>query len=434
MKLVLKTKVLLGLTFVLLAVNVVDRQQQTMEELPHIVALAKDDITKIQLTHLGNTIVLEKNIDWQVVSPIQDRGDLARITALILNFRKDISMDALIDTLDESTEKQYGLDPSNSIVVELWGNSISPDISFVLGNDSALGGSFVRLSGSNSVYRANVGGRRRYAYDAGDWVNQQVLGVEASSIQTIAVTSKNQAPYTIYKDSVWMIDGLSGSIEQQRLAQAIDSISVMRIGQRLENQEFPSALTMSITTPERSIDIAVSEAKEGSSMVAVDGTVVSVAAAPFERFMKGAEYFVDTRVFDISSRQSLDMIRYKTDLVEIILQQDLSNGFWKVLQPSNIDLDMREVFFMVNTLVSLSSIHAFVDPTQIDNALLEHPQISIDIRGLQGNIYQLQIFDLYTTSANLQGYLCRVVGTEQLFLADPEDISRITKGFGQSSL
>jgi hypothetical protein len=231
-----------------------------------------------------------------------------------------------------------------------------------------------------------------------------------------------------------MIDGLSGSIEQQRLAQAIDSISVMRIGQRLENQEFPSALTMSITTPERSIDIAVSEAKEGSSMVAVDGTVVSVAAAPFERFMKGAEYFVDTRVFDISSRQSLDMIRYKTDLVEIILQQDLSNGFWKVLQPSNIDLDMREVFFMVNTLVSLSSIHAFVDPTQIDNALLEHPQISIDIRGLQGNIYQLQIFDLYTTPANLQGYLCRVVGTEQLFLADPEDISRITKGFGQSSL
>ena len=43
-------------------------------------------------------------------------------------------------------------------------------------------------------------------------------------------------------------------------------------------------------------------------------------------------------------------------VTDIIIQQDLSNGFWKVLQPSNVDLEMRDAFFMVNTLSTLSSI------------------------------------------------------------------------------
>ena len=88
---------------------------------------------------------------------------------------------------------------------------------------------------------------------------------------------------------------------------------------------------------------------------------------------------MDKRVFPIRSREELDLIRYTTAVTDIIIQQDLSNGFWKVLQPSNVDLEMRDAFFMVNTLSTLSSILE-VPPSVVEG---KEPKLTLEIRRLK---------------------------------------------------
>ena len=97
---------------------------------------------------------------------------------------------------------------------------------------------------------------------------------------------------------------------------------------------------------------------------------------------------MDKRVFPIRSRDELDLIRY-TIGDRHYHSQDLSNGFWKVLQPSNVDLEMRDAFFMVNTLSTLSSI------LRCQPQSLRRTQTDIGIRRLQGDVMRLRVFDAY---------------------------------------
>ena len=66
-----------------------------------------------------------------IKAPFEAKADQARVKAL-LQFRKPIAMDVM---LERGEEKQYGLDASHSIVVELWGSEAAPIISFALGYD-----------------------------------------------------------------------------------------------------------------------------------------------------------------------------------------------------------------------------------------------------------------------------------------------------------
>ena len=138
---------------------------------------------------------------------------------------------------------------------------------------------------------------------------------------------------------------------------------------------------------------------------------------------------MDKRVFPIRSREELDLIRYTTAITDIIIQQDLSNGFWKVLQPSNVDLEMRDAFFMVNTLSTLSSI-AEVPETALTG---KDPKLTLEIRRLQGDVMRLKVFEPYD-QAGVQGYLCQVDGMETAFIAVKDDIDRVINGFGQANV
>ena len=134
--------------------------------LPIIDALTRTDIDRVALTSMGNTITLEQqNGEWVEIAPLTGLADTARINSMIFNFRNPIAMDVLIETDPDQAGKAYGLDSSNAITVELWRvGSSEPSISFLLGNDAGRATSFIRLSGDKSVYRANVGGRRRFSH------------------------------------------------------------------------------------------------------------------------------------------------------------------------------------------------------------------------------------------------------------------------------
>lgn len=426
MKILLKTKMLMALTLGLSIATIMELQpDSTTETLPILPEMLKDDVQRIELTQQGNKIILEKsNDEWIQVSPLNGVADWARIKAMVLNFRKSIAMDVLVDPNPTEDGKAYGLDASNAITVEMWKSNASiPDISFEIGQDAGEGASFVRLHGEDAVYRAHLGGRRRFAYDASDWLNQRLLQFDVAEMTGVQVEYDDLRYSLVKTDDKWGIQEFDGVLDAQKLSMALQSLSVMRIGERVEQSVQTPWMTMTFQVDNQLIPMQIAPPIERMALVSLQGQHMKVPVAPLERFSYGPVYFKDMRVLSIGSRDELDLIRYTTDVMDIIIQQDLSNGFWKVLQPTNIDLEMREIFFMVNTLSSLSSVQQVPLPTD------QNAQAIIDIRRLAGDVQRLLIY-----GPQEDGILCVVDGQSTAFIAPKEDVERILNGFGQSSI
>ena len=436
MKILLKTKLLVVSAILLSGVALWEMQPDlgAASELPSIVAVDKNELVRIELTEMGNTITLEKQGEkgvWMETAPLNGVADLGRIQSMVVNFRKEIEMDVLVEANPANEGKAYGLDASNGITVEMWfKEDASPSVSFVLGKDSLNTASFLRLTGSSKVYRANVGGRRRFAYSAGDWLNQRLLQLEMSEVQSLTVDG-DVAGYTLENGEQWHLQEIDENVDVQKLVQALQSLLIMRIAGIPEESEQSTSFErpwirlrlVDKAGGRHQLDVLSTETRQ--ALVRVDeGQIYRVPVLPLERFSYGAAYFLDQHVWTLGTREDLDLIRFKTELSDIIIQQDLSNGFWKVLQPSNLDLEMRDLFFMVNTLLSLSSTMEVAIPEQ-------DPRLTLEIRLLNGQIARLFVFE---RSNDGKGYICQVEGATGAFVVGYEDIERIINGFGQSNI
>ncbi len=433
MKLLLKTKLLMTSSILLLGLTIWDVTPRATlrDSLPQIEAVGIKEISRIELTSMGTTITLEKQSgEWVQIAPLSGLADVSRINSMILNFRKPIAMDVLVEVDPSDGGKSYGLDSSNAVTVEFWiADSEMPQVSFLLGNDTELGASFVRLSGSKSVYRAHVGGRRRFIHKAGDWLNQRVLQLEMSEIQSISIEGDEVESYTLLNGEQWTIEGSSVPTDTKRLSQALQTLLLMRKGEVSTQPVINPWMRVTLLSKSGETQtLYVDKPSERQTRLQIDDVVYTVPVLAFERFVSGARYFMDKRVLPIRSKDELDLIHYTTDLNDIIIQQDLSNGFWKVLQPSNVDLEMRDVFFMVNTLASLSSL-SDVSADLVTGS----PKLTLEIRRLQGDVLRLMVFE-QTEVEGVTGYLCQVEGSETAFIASVEDVEQIVNGFGQSGL
>lgn len=436
MKILLKTKVLIVLSIVLFALSISDEtpKKSSSESLPVIASIMRTDIAKVALTSMGNTVTLEQqNGVWVQVAPLNGLADTARINSMILNFRNPVPMDVLIETDPEQAGKAYGLDASNAITVEMWQmGAEEPSISFLVGNDAGQGTSFVRISGDKSVYRSSVGGRRRFAHSASDWLNQRVFQLQMSELASVEVASDSHPVYTLQNGDAWTVVGAKTPVDVSRLVKALQDVLLVRIGNVItdgQSIDEPWLRLMLTTKDALQIPVIVAKPEGRQTLVEVKGQRYQVPVLPFEHFTTGPNYFMDKRVFPIRSREELDLIRYTTAVTDIIIQQDLSNGFWKVLQPSNVDLEMRDAFFMVNTLSTLSSI------LEVPISMVEggSPKLTLEIRRLQGDVMRLKVFGTYDKEG-VQGYLCQVDGMDTAFVAIKDDIERIINGFGQANV
>jgi len=433
MKLLLKTKLLMVIASLILGLTIWDLAPRSTlkDSLPHIEAVGIKEISRIELTSMGTTITLEKQSgEWVQVAPLSGLADVSRINSMILNFRKPIAMDVLVEIDPSDGGKAYGLDSSNAVTVEFWTtDSDSPQVSFLLGNDTELGASFVRISGSKSVYRAHVGGRRRFIHKAGEWLNQRVLQLEMSELQSISIEGTDVESYTLLNGEQWTIEGSGIPTDTKRLSQALQTLLLMRKGEQSTQSIVNPWMRLTLLSKSGETQtLAIAKPVDRQTRLQIDDVVYTVPVLAFERFVSGARYFMDKRVLPIRSKDELDLIHYKTDLNDIIIQQDLSNGFWKVLQPSNVDLEMRDVFFMVNTLASLSSL---LDVSL--DLVTKEPKMTLEVRRLQGDVLRLMVFEQMEMDS-VTGYLCQVEGSESAFIASIEDVEQIINGFGQSGL
>lgn len=250
-----------------------------------------------------------------------------------------------------------------------------------------------------------------------------------SELQSISIEGVEVGSYTLLNGEQWSIEGSSIPTDTKRLSQALQTLLLMRKGEVSTQPVINPWMRVTLLSKSGETQIIeVDKPSERQTRLQIDDVVYTVPVLAFERFVSGSRYFMDKRVLPIRSKDELDLIHYKTDLNDIILQQDLSNGFWKVLQPSNVDLEMRDVFFMVNTLASLSSLSDVSS-----NLVTGLPKLTLEIRRLQGDVLRLMVFE-QTEVEGVTGYLCQVEGSETAFIASIEDVEQIVNGFGQSGL
>ena len=394
----------------------IEPEPMIAEEMPEILGISKDSIMRFELTQLGQKLRFEKEGGvWMIKAPFEAKADQARVKALILQFRKPIPMDVM---LERGEEKQYGLDASHSIVVELWAKEELPIISFAIGYDGTPSSSFVRLSGDNAVYRARIGGRHRFDYPHAQWKNQLIFDFQEPEVSQLDV--KSQAlQYSIKKElGLWTMDPDPGwTLDQDKTKTLMSRLGSLRIGrvQKEPLKQANLALGVSFTDrPKMEAQVGLGE----YAQIAIGEDVYQTSISMFASLARNPSLLRDKRILRFNSRTELDTITYRGSQQEIVLQQDLSNGFWRVLQPTGMGIDLKAVFYMVNTL-SQADVLDFV----------QHEEgwtfaASLELRMLNGAVSVLKL-----GASTPQGVPAQL-GKKQ-FILDTKLVEKIYRAFSQ---
>ncbi|MEC8381374.1 MAG: DUF4340 domain-containing protein [Myxococcota bacterium] len=424
-----KTKALVVVAIVAMGLNVYTPSgfEPDIAELNSIVALTKDQMTRIELSKAGEKIVLEKdNLMWMVRSPFEDKADQARVMSMILNFRKGISMDVLVD---ETEQENYGTDATNGIVVEIWGQGTEPDISMTVGFDAGNGSTFVRMSNDPNVYRARIGGRNRYDHQVSEWRNQVLLDFELTDLIRFEVSDGDDKFALIQDADSWRMEPDPGwALDEEMISEMLEALGRMRIGVNSEQQVGSHSHRLSVELQSGEVrELLVGAQDVRQALVQLEGAEkgVLVAARPIRLSTQDRESYRNKQIFSIVPRQELDTLQFIQGGEEILIQQDLAIGMWSVNRPSNIDLDMKSIFFMVNTLSSLRG-------TRIAEGIQEEPFVSgqINLGFLGGGLSEFFLYDY----GEKDEILVRKGDEETYFWISQDDANKIFQGFGRLPL
>lgn len=455
MRIQTKTILLFVIFLCSLLLHFIDNSKNSPDLLPSISPLTKDDLRKIVITYPKEKIVFEVQDDiWNITSPVQQKADYARIRSLFLQFRKEIQMDTLVD---QSNHSNYGLDSNNSISVEMWSKDTSdkqiPEIGFNLGFDTEGGSSFVSLQSekgsSKSVYRAKIGTRARYEYSLQDWLNQILLDFSPSNIHQVEVQN-SVTDYRIIRDTTDVFDIVDAnfSVDSTIVAKKITSLGQLRIGEKKLYSDLGKGIIGQIILTHRSPKekkqiLKIHKIENQQALVSIEDnsfsssaekSVFIVASSLIQEFFDPSNTFRDRKVFTKNQvvKESIDRISYtatsKKEVVE--LQQDLSNGFWTVLRPSQKSIDMRKIFFMVNTLLSLEAVGVVEEPTQEQIDII---QDRLTLHLLGGDLISIGFSrPLFTdTQSDIEVQKYRFVHIQnRILVISKKDFTTILQGFG----
>jgi len=408
-----RTKGLLIITALCLGLVLVDRTEgPTLTEsvLPTMSALDKEAVDRIELTRLGRKITLTREGEtWRVTQPLQATADHARVRSLLTVFRKPIVTEVLIDPEpDEARTKEYGLHPDASVVAEFFAGDDSPVLSFTVGNDVPGGASLIRLSGSEAVYRAEVGGRGRYARDANDWRNRMVTALDATAVTDMRIDRADGGALHFSRASIddakWEAnESLVGvplntrGVDQQLVDAISRTLTTMRaseihaegFGDGWERPLVKTTITMSDGTQHT---LEAVESPEGKAMlVRVDAepNVYRVARASIDRLLLPKSGFVDHTVFAFP-RNQLDTMTLIQGSSRVRLRHDQGNNRWLVIEPIHMDADTRRAQRTLNALSNLRAT-TLITGKAPEAANLDAPGFTLEAKLVNGTTHTLQV-------------------------------------------
>ncbi len=456
-----KTAGLVLVAALLAGLNFVDTgsADRLSDRLPVLSSVEREAARRIELSTATHKIVLEAVTEvtqagelavWHLVAPIEGDADQMAVRSLLNQFRKDVPLDAKVDA---GNLDQYGLDAGNGLVVEIFeGSDSEPTVSFTVGKDAPGGSSFIRLSGDDAIYRARIGGRHRYDKAPADWRNRVLMGFQASEATALQVQRGGETTLALTRlpgapaldggsaaPGTWALDPDPGWPTDQELAtRLVKTLGTMRAGELL-GRDFaggfdPPLATITVVVEDgttRGLEIGSRSAFDGAAFVRrTDGPeVFKASSAPLLAALQPAAAYRERTLFSLS-RGDVDTMRWEQGRDRVLIQQDLANGMWRVIEPTNVDLDLRPVFYMVNTFVELRADDV-ADDLSWAAAGLDNPQALLTARMLSGAEHTLRIGRATQTDQGLTQWYVGTDASNQVFVLSDKQMQKLRQGFGR---
>jgi hypothetical protein len=365
-----KSTFLCAITFLMCAIALLDQPslEASNAGITWIAKINPDHVSKIELSKATEKTVLNRDNltgDWAITAPIQHAADLNRIQHLLAAFRREVQADVQVD---EGNLKDYQLDASGGIVVELWTDADTPAASFTIGGDSAGGSSFVRVSGDDAVYRARIGGRQRFEHSPADWRNRVVVDRSEADIQGVTVEPWSGAVVHLVRaptkgetgDGPWTVDppGLPGwNIDSIAAGKLIRTLGEMRavniLDDAFDGGFSPPAANITIMDKDGTeTTIAIGRRQEsGISFARVAGAtgVYAIPQADVAPFIQSNAAPKDNVLFQIPE-EDIDRFIFYQKKTQVDLARHPETGVWGAVYPPSMLIDVADIQYVVRTL------------------------------------------------------------------------------------
>lgn len=376
--------------------------------LPVLPAIDPDVVTRVTFETAGQPIVIEKQGEaWRLLQPLQADADASSLASLLAGFRQPVPMDARVDTGHLDT---YELDDNKGVRFEVFTGGSEPVLAVMVGRDVEGGSTLLRLSGSDDVYRARIGGAFRFRKDASQWRNRSVLDLDDTLVGGLTVEGAAGvltfvrepsgdvqaeerppwAPWHLQRDPAFPVDqrileALARSLTRLRAS----AVHAPDFGSGWDRPTGAYEVALSDGTTHRIVVVPASDGVSG--LVRVDGLpdVYRVAGSLLERLEKGEEEYRDRTLFAFAVEQ-VDTLTLEEGSARVRIRQDPGSRLWRVVEPVSTEVDLRTALLAIRTMGELraAGVAEGVDPRQ---AGLVPPRARFEARLIDGSSQVLEV-------------------------------------------
>jgi hypothetical protein len=436
------------IALLLCALTFIDRPNPigTNSEAIVIASLNPDHISRFELSRATEKTIIEREATsgkWKVVAPIVQPGDAALISQLTAVFRREILADVQVDS---GNLKDYKLDAAGGIVVEIWTDGPQPAASFTVGGDFPGGSSFVRMSGDDAVYRARLGGRKRYDRRPADWRNRVVVDLVEADIQGVTIETQGGAPIHMVRqptesetgDGPWILDPDPGwGLNPDALQNIVQSLGKTRAASIL-NDDFDGGFSppkANITVVDKSgveMVLAIgSRLVEGAAFLRVSGRtgVYAVAQASIAPLLQGSTELKDQTLFRVAAEDMARLIYYQRK-IKVELAPNPATGVWSISSPAGVVADVAAIQNAVDTLSHPQSAGE-AEPGSSARTGLGRPLMVFEVQKKDGSKEALIIGKPFRNEEGDTMFFMKTQNSETVYIIAEPILTALRAAFGQ---
>lgn len=433
-----KSTVLLVIALVLGGLVALDRRPDPVEvsDLPALPAVPADEVRRVTIGDQINQLTLERasaEAPWQLVAPLQYPADAQVVGAFVKALGAGIPMDVRVD---EGNLEAYGVDDQHALRAELYTTGPEPALAVIVGKSAGPDSAFVRLPGSDTVYRAAVGARSRFERAAGDWRDRTLVDVPREQVQSLLIERAGQrlrferAPgATPDAPGRWTLEGATFPVDDQGVELVVNTLVKLRAGEihapsYEAGLDAPAAVATLTTTDGKTHRVTLgSRADARAAWVKVDERPEVFRVGPRVRtaLLLEAAALRDLSLARFDA-QAVDSAAWTEGSLTIAVQWSPEALAWVVTQPANVEVDQKAIAAAVAQLAQLRAVALAPDASFTPSGA----QARLSLR--DGTRWQV---DLGKPENEGKIVRARVLGRDELFLLDARLLAEIRSAFGR---
>jgi hypothetical protein len=443
-KLTPKSLVLLAVTVLLAVLNALDLGASGPEtaSLPALPRLDPALVTRLTIGDQINMLVIERadpKAPWRIVAPLQYPADARMVDGYVKALSAGIPMETQVD---EGNLEDYTVDDQHALRAELYtADAETPALAVIVGKTAGSESSFVRLPGSEVVYRAAVGARSRFERPAGEWRDRVVLEVPRESVVRCELV--RGAETLVFRrgaspgaddngkaiPGAWGLDGSAWGVDSDSVELIVHNLARIRAGE-LHNPDYDAGFDkpavvahLELADGTKHTVVVGSRVDDRSAWLRVDDRpeVVRVSS----KVRKALEFTVaELRDRSLAGldRHAVAEVSWREGSVTVAARWLPDTLKWSVVQPANVELEQRAVHRAVAQLAQLRAAalapDAVFTPSGAGAALVLN----------DGKRWELNLGQAEEGGGRVRA---KVTGRSEVFFVEARQIADIREAFGR---